>query len=220
MSHPRRGLLIFDLDGTLFRTDICSVRALQSVFRDHGLAAPPTDEWVDCFGMPESDFVTWLEEYGGEERGPSLMAEISQREVALVPREGKLYPGVMEALGALRPRVEQMAICSNGPELYVQIVIASMGLDGLFDAVRWRRDGDRSKADMIADLLGQLPARPAIVIGDRAEDTAAARANGTLAIGAAYGYGSSGELDEADVVVSSAGGLVEAVIWLLAVACS
>ena len=215
MSEPKRGLLIFDLDGTLFRTDICSVRALQSVFRDHGLAIPPTDEWVDCFGMPESDFVAWLEDYGGQGRGPSLLAEIAQRELQMVPHEGKLYPGAMEALSALRPRVEQMAICSNGPEPYVQTVIASMGLDGFLDAVRWRRDDDRGKADMIADLLGQLPARPAIVMGDRAEDIAAARANGALAVGAAYGYGRAGELDEADVVVSSAGELVAAVAGLL-----
>ena len=215
MGEPKRGLLIFDLDGTLFRTDICSIRALQSVFRDHGLAIPPTDEWVDCFGMPESDFVAWLEDYGGQGRGPSLLAEIAQRELEMVPHEGKLYPGAMEALSALRPRVEQMAICSNGPEPYVQTVIASMGLDGFLDAVRWRRDDDRGKADMIADLLGQLPARPAIVMGDRAEDIAAARANGALAVGAAYGYGRAGELDEADVVVSSAGELVAAVAGLL-----
>jgi phosphoglycolate phosphatase-like HAD superfamily hydrolase len=194
------------------------VRALQSVFRDHGLAAPPTEEWVDCFGMPESDFVAWLEDYGGEGRGPSLLVEIAQRELAMVPREGRLYPGVMEILSALRPRVEQMAICSNGPEAYVRTVIPSMGLDGLFDGVRWRRDGDRTKADMIADLLSQLPARPAIVIGDRAEDIAAARANGAFAVGAAYGYGRAGELEEADAVVSSAAELPEAVIRLLIVA--
>jgi len=217
MGEPKRGLLIFDLDGTLFRTDICSIRALQSVFRDHGLAIPPTDEWVDCFGMPESDFVAWLEDYGGQGRGPSLLAEIAQRELEMVPHEGKLYPGAMEALSALRPRVEQMAICSNGPEPYVQTVIASMGLDGFLDAVRWRRDDDRGKADMIADLLGQLPARPAIVIGDRAEDIAAARANSAVAIGAGYGYGRAGEVDGADVVVSSAGELPEAVAGLLGI---
>jgi len=52
MNQPGRGLLIFDLDGTLFRTDICSVRALESVFRDRGLGAPPGDEWIGLFGRP------------------------------------------------------------------------------------------------------------------------------------------------------------------------
>jgi len=216
MSLPKRGLLIFDLDGTLFRTDICSVRALVSVFRDHGLAAPPTEQWVDCFGMPEEDFVAWLEIHAGEGRGQALMVEIAQRELEMVPHAGRLYPGAMDVLKRLRMRVEQMAVCSNGPELYVRTVVASMGLEGCFDAVRWRRDGDRSKAEMIADLMSQLRARPAIVIGDRAEDIGAARANGGLAIGAAYGYGRTGELEGADLVVSSPGGLPGAVDRLLA----
>ncbi|MFB3881481.1 MAG: HAD family hydrolase [Armatimonadota bacterium] len=215
MRGPRRGLLIFDLDGTLFRTDICSVRALESVFRERGLPAPPADEWIDCFGMAESGFIAWLERYGGEGRGPALLDEIAGRELAMVPFEGELYPGVTEALGALRERVEQMAICSNGPGAYVRTVVASMGLEHLFDAVRWRQEGDEDKAGMVAELLGRLSARPAIVIGDRADDIAAAHANGAAAIGTAYGFGKAGELEEAEVVIASPGELPATVSRLL-----
>jgi phosphoglycolate phosphatase len=215
MGEPKRGLLIFDLDGTLFRTDICSVRALESVFHDHALGSPPTDEWIGLFGQPNSYFVGWLEERAGPGLGERLLDEIAARELAMVPREGKLYAGVMDALTELRPQVEQMAICSNGPEPYVRTVLSSQGLDGLFDAVRWRRDGDISKVEMLKELLARLSGRPAIVIGDRSEDIAAAHANGALAIGVAYGFGGEGEVDEAEAVVLSPAELPSAVAGLL-----
>jgi phosphoglycolate phosphatase len=215
MNQAKRGLLIFDLDGTLFRTDICSVRALESVFRDRGLGAPRRDEWIGLFGRPDRDFVEWLDEHAGAGLGESLLAEIAQRELGMVPHEGKLFPGVRESLAALRSRVEQMSICSNGPEPYVRTVLSSTGIGAYFDAVRWRQADDLSKSDMIADLLARLPARPAIVIGDRREDVDAAHATGIPAIGAAYGYGGAGELDEADAVVSSPAEVPGAVAGLL-----
>ncbi len=215
MSTPRRGLVIFDLDGTLFRTDICSVRALEAVFRDHGLGAPAKDEWIGLFGRPDEDFVSWLDQRAGAGRGRPLLDEIAQRELVLVPKDGRLFDGVGEALAALRSRVEQMAICSNGPKEYVLTVLAATGIAGCFDAVRWRKPQDDSKAEMVGELLAALPARPAVMVGDRKEDVEAARANGIAALGAGYGYGRTAELGEACAVVTSAGQLPQAIEALL-----
>ena len=45
---PKRGLLIFDLDGTLFQAHKVTVPATQRSFQDQGLPAPPADERDDA----------------------------------------------------------------------------------------------------------------------------------------------------------------------------
>jgi phosphoglycolate phosphatase len=68
---------------------------------------------------------------------------------------------------------------------------------------------------MVADLLGKLDARPALVVGDRQDDVVAAHANGLQAVAARYGYGTLAELAEADATAFSAGELPALVRRLL-----
>ena len=56
---------------------------------------------------------------------------------------------------------------------------------------------------------------PGLVIGDRWDDIEAAHANGLPAIGAAWGYAASGELDEADIVIEEPRHLRAAALRLL-----
>jgi phosphoglycolate phosphatase len=59
------------------------------------------------------------------------------------------------------------------------------------------RFGD--KVDLLAHLLAreEIPAERAVMIGDRAGDIVAARANGVRSIGVLWGYGSGSELTDA-----------------------
>ncbi len=209
------GLLIFDLDGTLFDTRTAAIPAVRGAFAEHGLSAPAEHEVADLFGESEADFYAWL----GERVPPDLVSAVAdlvgRRELELVSRTGRLYPNARETLGKLREMVAQMAICSNGPERYVQTVIESHRLAGLFDAVRWRREHDTSKPQMVGDLLGRLTSRPAALIGDRRDDVRAARHNGISAIGASYGYGGPGELDGADAAVCAVEELLEVIPELM-----
>jgi phosphoglycolate phosphatase-like HAD superfamily hydrolase len=54
------GLLIFDLDGTLFRTDSVTVPAVQTSFADHGLPVPPRETILPLIGTPGDDLRPWV----------------------------------------------------------------------------------------------------------------------------------------------------------------
>jgi phosphoglycolate phosphatase len=195
--------LIFDLDGTLFQTDSVTVPAARQAFEHHGLTAPGAREICAFVGRTAAEYEAWLATLCPPLVAARIVAMAADRELDLIGRTGLLYPGVRDALAALRHRAARMAVCSNGSRRYVEAVLTSHGIDGLFDAVRFRRPEDRDKPQMVADLLTDLawhPATPGIVIGDRRDDIEAARANGLHAIGCAYGFGSEDELADADAI--------------------
>jgi phosphoglycolate phosphatase len=197
---PRRGFLIWDLDGTLFQAHTVSIPAVQEVFRSFDLPVPPAAQILPFFGRPGTEWHPWLRSQCPPERADALVAAVDRRELALIAERGQLYPGVRETLGTLRDVVARMAICSNGPEAYIGQVLESQDIAAFFDIVRYRRPEDRGKPQMVAGLLTRVSARPALVVGDRWDDIAAAHENGLRAIGAGYGYGSPEEMAKADVV--------------------
>ena len=217
------GILIFDLDGTLFRTETVTVPAVREAFAAHGLVPPPDQEICALIGSPSEDYRRWL-----AGRCPIDLAEhvermAIERELALIPGAGELYGGIPEALAALRAEVATLAICSNGPAEYVQAVLDGCSIAELFDVIRCRRDDDADKSQMLHDLLGDWMSHPrgpgaggpGLVIGDRWDDIEAAHANDLPAIGAAWGYASAGELDEADIVIDDPRQLRAAALRLL-----
>ena len=200
----RRGLAIFDLDGTLFRADVVTVPAVQRTFEAHGLPAPPPEAIRPFIGRPTPELHAWLCSLAGPDLGPRIAAEVDDRETALVTEAGGLYPGVPEVLAALRAQGTTLAICTNGPKPYVDAVVDGFGLRPFFSAIRHlERDGD-SKASMIRELLVRLPARPAVMVGDREIDVDAEHAGGLPAIGVTYGMGTAADLSAADALAQSA----------------
>jgi phosphoglycolate phosphatase-like HAD superfamily hydrolase len=197
------GLLIFDLDGTLFRTQTVTLPAVQRSFKAFGLPVPPDDAVLYFVGRPVSAFHAWLREQCPPEQAGALIAAVDRTELELIPETGQLFPGVRETLEALRAAVDQMAICTNGPRAYVERVVMTQGLSPFFDAVRYRKSSADSKPRMVRELLERLPARPALVIGDRSDDVQAAHENGLPIIAAAYGYGAATELAQADAALAS-----------------
>jgi phosphoglycolate phosphatase-like HAD superfamily hydrolase len=199
-------ILIFDLDGTLFQTETVTVPATRAAFAAHGLT-PPTDAEICSFiGRPSADFDAWLRTLCPPPVAETVLKAAADRELALISANGRLYPGVPEALAELRGAAASLAVCSNGSGRYVQAVLAAHGLDGFFDVVRFRTPRDTSKLQMVRELIGQLrrsPRQPGVIIGDRHNDVEAAHANGLLAVGCAYGYAADGELDAADAVAAT-----------------
>lgn len=198
-----RGLLIFDLDGTLFRADTVTLPAVQRSFREQGLPIPSDQEICSFFGRPAHEFNAWIRSQCPQESAAELIDTIARSELALVSETGKLYPQVRRVLTTLRASVSLMAICTNGPQDYVQRVITTHGLETFFDAVRYRQSTQENKTLMVRELLRRLASRPGIVIGDRHDDIQAAYQNGLRAIAATYGYGAAQELELANAAAAS-----------------
>ena len=210
----RRGLLIFDLDGTLFKVHKVSIPAVQYALSEAGFTPPTPEQIQPFFGRPDPQFHAWLRErYQGITE--ETIAAIPEWELRLIPEVGELYPGVSEALAELRQMSAHMAICSNGSPEYVTTVVESHGLERYFDFLRWREPEDEGKPQMVRDLLARIPDRPALVIGDRGDDISAAHENNLLAIASHYGFGTPEELAPADAAVHSPLDLPAAVQSLL-----
>ena len=217
------GIVIFDLDGTLFRTETVTVPAVREAFAHFALAPPSQNEICSCFGRTTEEYRAWLAAKCPPALAAAVEAYAVRRELELIPRCGELYPGVPHALAQLRDTLPRLAICSNGPRQYVRAVLEGCGIAPLFDAVRWRRPDDADKGRMLHDLLAHLappcpPSTvplPGVLVGDRYDDVDAAHANGLTALGAAYGYGRTGELAHADATIDDPRDLARRVLGLL-----
>lgn len=208
-------LLIFDLDGTLFKSETVTVPAVRRSFSARGLPPPPEAAIAGFFGRPHSDFQEWLRSLAPPAQADGLLAAVDREELDLVAEAGALYPGMHETLLRLRARVTRMAICTNGQGEYVERVVKTQGLTRYFDAIRHRRNDHDTKTTMCRELLDRLHPQTAVMIGDRWDDVASARDNGIMSIGAEYGYGTAGELTEADAIVEAPHQLPEVIDRLL-----
>ncbi len=212
----RRGLLVFDLDGTLFHTETVTVPAVKRCFEERGIPVPPDEEIFTFFGRPTREFHDWIRSMSSAEIVGELVSSVSGRELEMISVTGALYPGVREALAELSKSVAGMAICSNGMGTYVRRVLAVHGIGKYFDAIRCRGDSQDDKPRMVSRLLEQFGGGPAVVIGDRGDDIEAAHRNGLKAVAAAYGYGSADEISPADALARSPSDLPGIVLRFLA----
>ncbi len=215
VSRTPQGLVVFDLDGTLFRGEGATVGAVWEIFGEEGLTRPDASAITAFYGRPTSEFQAWLSSLCPEGRGEKIAARIVRREVQLVPEKGELFAGVREALSELIASGRQIALCTNGDHAYVDLVLESRGIRDRFALIRHRLHDNDTKPGMLAEILGKLEARPAVMVGDRRDDVEAALHCGIPVIGAAYGYGSIEELAGSDRMIDSVGDLVEAVRELM-----
>lgn len=211
----RNALIVFDIDGTLFETARVTVPAVQRTFAAHGLPCPGAEPIVSFFGKPARDYEAWLEGLCPPGVAASIIEETNALELRLIADEGRLFPGAESALAALKAEGHTLALCSNGPEEYVAEFVRAYGLERFVSAVRARGNRPEGKTTMLGEILGEVETRPVIVVGDRHDDVESAHHWGARAVGAAYGYGSNGELAHADAMVETAGEIPEAVAGLL-----
>ena len=141
MAKP---LVIFDLDGTLFQTHEITVAGVQDALANLG-EPPPTEEDIRAhFGEPMDEFCHNLLPESGEAEREKLAELIGAYERAEIPARGRSFPGIPEALSELRLMGYTLAVCSNGGEGYIRLVLDSCGIAAFVDRVKGRRAGIRA----------------------------------------------------------------------------
>ena len=112
--------------------------------------------------------------------------------------ENTVYPGIEAMLRALHAQKMVLYVATSKPTLFAERIVEHFGLARYFRAVYGSElDGTRSgKSHLLSHLLARedLRAQECAMVGDRAQDIAAARANGVHPVGALWGYGSEAEL--------------------------
>jgi phosphoglycolate phosphatase len=194
----------FDLDGTL--TDSCEgiIRCVNHALGELGYASERDDRLRGMIGQPLTRIFGAVIPGAGDAEIDRAIAAYRARFDAAGIFENAVYPGIPEALGALRRAGRRMHVVTAKPHVSARRVLEHFALDTYFDAVHGPALADRGcdKADLVGQALDVAGVRPtaAVMIGDRVDDVLAARAWGVPAIGAGWGYGLPSELEEAGAI--------------------
>jgi phosphoglycolate phosphatase len=199
---------IFDMDGTLVDSDelaaLSSEFGLRSYYSSRGLdpIIPSRAMRRSLVGLPSLEYFAGL--LTADRRGDAteIRTLVAGEEVRrLAAGEGRLFPGVRETLAGLRVRGWKIGLVSNCGSIYFDANLKHLGLREMVD-VAFCLDHFPTKTDNVREAMRALGARSGVMVGDRAADLEAGRANGLRTIGCMYGYGGADELAHADAHIS------------------
>lgn len=115
--------------------------------------------------------------------------------------ENQLYDGIPEMLESVKRTASELFVAPSKPTVFADRVMRHFEIHDYFADIYGSELGGRfdNKTDLLAHLLETEKISPdnAIMVGDRAADILAAKANGIRSIGALWGYGSETELADA-----------------------
>lgn len=198
--------VIFDMDGTLFRTDLILELALDETFNhlrseEKWVGPTPIDEYRKIMGVPLP--VVWntlLPQYDEQTREDVDAYFLTRLIKNIQNGNGALYPGVFELFERLNYPI---FIASNGLVDYLQAIVTHYELDRWITATYSIQQIDTlDKADLVAEIVKKYEIQDGFVVGDRLSDISAARANGLISIGCRFDFAQEAELKEADYIVN------------------
>jgi phosphoglycolate phosphatase len=190
--------VFFDLDGTLTDPKPGITECIRHALRGLGRPAPEIEELLWCIGPPLAKTFATLLDTSNPDVVARALALYRERFGTVGLYENALYPGIPDAVAAVRDAGFATYVMTSKPHVYATRIVEHFGLAPLFDHVYGSElDGTRvEKGDLIAYALAQERLEPArvVMIGDREHDAIGARRNGVRVIGVTYGYGSEAEL--------------------------
>ena len=205
--------ILFDLDGTIVRSDPGITRGVQKSLEQFGIyeepenlkkfVGPPlVESYTKLYGLSLLQYEKALEIFHEYYRSTGIF-------------ECELYEGIEEMLKVLSVEY-RLYIATSKPEREARRVIEHFGLDKYFTFVGGS-DGDfntkrSTKAAVIEYVLKSNNIEDktaAIMVGDKIHDIVGANTVGLKSIGILYGYGSMGEFDKANYIVRTVDDLRE-----------
>ena len=195
-------LIMFDMDGTLYRTETSFFPAAHDFAGKYGFLQPSDDFLRGFIGKTGEVWRAWVESLHLGKPTDELDQEFDALERHYVNTQGQLYPGVPDVLRTLAANNWHLGICSNAPPWYPELILTNAGIRDLFDLVRVPKRSGETKPMMLGEVWNELHPERCAMVGDRADDMQAARAGGFFAIGAAYGWAPE-ELGLADIRINN-----------------
>jgi phosphoglycolate phosphatase len=196
MPALRRTAIVFDLDGTLVDSapDLCD--ALNRMLARRG--RPPVEPAAirAMIGDGARALVRRGLEGGGgvgdEAAFEAAVAEFLAHYDAHLADRSRPFPGVIEALTQLSAAGCRLGVCTNKAERFSRKLLDALGLGQFFAAVVGGDSLPARKPDPahLVGALAQMGARPAeaVMVGDSANDVAAARGAGVPVVVVSFGY--------------------------------
>ncbi len=184
---PAPKLIVFDLDGTLNRTELFAVEVHRMLQTEFGWPAQSPEEITAIFGAPSDEYMDRLlpgSDAATKQRYLKREAEVEYDYMHLAAA----YDGCKMMLSALREKGWETAVCSNSSFRYISMVLNSTGLMHLIDYIQPLEKGMTEKSQSLASLLQRIPHSAAVMVGDTSYDLQAAEANHIPFIGCRYGF--------------------------------
>jgi phosphoglycolate phosphatase len=186
--------LLFDLDGTLVDSVPDLAAAANRLLAE--LDRAPLGE-SEIAGMVGDGVAKLVERVLAARQAATAQAPALRRFVALYEAKPtaltRPYPGVEAVLETLARDGAKLAVCTNKLAAATRAVLEGLGLARFFPVVLGGDSLPTRKPDPgpLRAALARLGAAPedAVMVGDHRNDVLAARAAGTAAIFARYGYG-------------------------------
>ena len=219
-STPLRAAII-DLDGTMVDTIGDFHAALNRMLRELQQPGVSAEAIAGFIGKGTEHLLRQTLAHVGAPAGlyPQAWDRYFAAYRALNGSLSRVYPGVKEGVAALRARGLRLACLTNKPGEFARALLQAKGLDGAFEQVFGGDAFERKKPDPLplrktCEALGTAPAAT-LMIGDSANDAAAARAAGCPVVLVTYGYnhGEPVRAVDADGFVDS---LAELAAWAAA----
>ena len=200
--------MIFDMDGTLFQTDLILEPALEATFDVLRLnhlweGKTPIEQYRVIMGVPLP--VVW------ETLCPNHSLDIrrnsnkifQQKLIELIKaQKDALYEEVEDTLDTLSQKYP-IFIASNGEVEYLQAIVETYHLDRFIRGTySIQQIATGNKSDLVKLVKETNKIEEGYVVGDRSSDINAAKDNALIAIGVKFDFAQEEELKQADYVVN------------------
>ena len=193
--------IIFDLDGTLTDPRPGIVGCIRYAFDRLGRSCPGDDALASFIGPPLRATFSTLLSTSDNRLIEEAVARYRERYESSGIYETRVYDGIQEMLECFERPSSVLFVATSKPAVYAERILKHCGLDRHFCRVYGSELDGRfdDKAELLKHMLAMegIGAEGAIMVGDRAADILAAKANGMHSIGALWGYGSQAELRDA-----------------------
>ena len=185
---------IFDLDGTISDPAVGIGRSLNFALQHYGYPAIRESDVSQFIGPPLDQTFTSIVGSSSPEHIGALVAKYRERYADLGYAENVIYPGITEALRALDAIDIPLGLCTSKRADFADSILRLFGIRQYFRFISGGDIGVR-KSDQLASLLVEgVIATSSTMIGDRAVDILAAKANDLNSVAVLWGHGSLAEL--------------------------
>lgn len=197
MEKPGK-LVVFDLDGTLNKTELFSVGAHRMVQTEFGWPAQSPEQIKSIFGAPAHEYISRLLPGADPETQKKYLKRVSQVELECMDL-ASAYNGCSEMMDELHMNGCKTAVCSNSSSRYISAALTAIKLADKIDYIQQLEPGMTKKGESLRALLEKTGCQNAVMVGDTSYDWDAAQDNQIPFIGCRYGYRPH-EIDDAKYV--------------------
>ncbi len=193
--------LFFDLDGTLGDSQEGIQNSIYYAMDRMGISRDKLGDIKRYIGPPLVVSFTrfWqLDEAGGKEAVRTYREYYAEKGW----KEVRVYDGMEQTLKTLKEAGAGLYVVTSKPTVYAEKILQHYGLAPYFETIRgvdFQHDQE-AKQDLLQSVIEKhsiTDLHACVMIGDRRYDMEAAKAVGTAAIGALFGFGSAQELQNA-----------------------